>query len=224
VRGVPSSEKRTAIFQLTLPAIPSVIYYALGGQISVFLITIFGRTVAVASVGALSRLGQIFALVQPINGILVEPYFARLPRKQLKSHYLMAVISAGLCGAGVVGLARAYPGLFLWVLGPKYAGLRAEVVLVIVSGAIGLFSGVIAAINGSRRFTYYSFVLADIILTLILQAFYIWKVDLSTVRAVLWFGIISMFPTLTINILATLYGFARGGRRIVGAEYAHEGN
>jgi len=224
VRGVPSKEKRTAIVQLTLPAVPSVIYYALGGQISVFLITIFGRTAAVASVGALSRLGQIFALVQPINGILVEPYFARLPKKHLKSHYLLAVIVAGVCGAGVVALARAFPGLFLWVLGPKYAGLRTEVVLVIVSGAIGLFSGVIQAINGSRRFTYYSFVLTDIILTLILQAFYIWKVDLSTVRAVLWFGIVSMGPTLGVNIAATLYGFARGGRRVAGMEYAHEGN
>lgn len=224
VRGVPSKEKRTAIIQLTLPAIPSVIYYALGGQISVFLITIFGRTAAVASVGALSRLGQIFALVQPINGILVEPYFARLPKKHLKSHYLLAVVSAGTCGAGMVLLARAFPELFLWVLGPKYASLRTEVVLVIVSGAIGLFSGVIASINGSRRFIYYSFVLTDNILTLILQAIYIWKVDLSTVKAVLWFGIVSMFPTLAIGILTAVYGIARGGRRVAGMEYAHEEN
>ena len=222
VRGIPSKEKRTAIIQLTLPAVPSVIYYALGGQISVFLITIFGRTAAVASVGALSRLGQIFGLLTPINGILVEPYFARLPKRQLKSHYLLAVICAGLCGASMVGLARAFPGLFLWVLGPKYAGLRTEVMLVILSGAIGLIAGIMSAINGSRRFVYYSFVLADIILTLILQAFYIWKVDLSTVKAVLWFSIFTMFPTLTIAILTTLYGFVRGGRRIVESEYAPE--
>jgi len=39
VKGTPSKEKRTAIVQLTLPAVPGVVYYALGGQISVFLIT-----------------------------------------------------------------------------------------------------------------------------------------------------------------------------------------
>ena len=222
VKGNPSRNKRKAIVHLTLPAIPSVIYYALGGQISVFLITIFGHTAAVASIGALTRLGQIFALVQPINGILIEPYFARLPREQLRSHYLMAVASAAVCGVALVALARTFPGLFLWVLGPQYARLQAEVVLVILSGAIGLIAGVMASINGSRRFIYYSFVLVDIFLTLILQAVYIWKVDLSTVKAVLWFNIVTMIPTIAVAILTTLYGFARGGRCITEAAYASE--
>jgi O-antigen/teichoic acid export membrane protein len=215
VRGVPSREKRTAVVQLSLPAIPSVIYYALGGQISVFLITYFGRTAAVASVGALSRLGQIFALLTPINGLLVEPYFAKLPREHLKSHYLMAVAGAGACGVGMVTLAHIFPGPFLWVLGPKYAGLHAEVGLVILSGAISLVAGMMATINGSRRFIYYSLVLADTIVTLILQAVYIWRVDLSTVKAVLWFNIFTMGPTVAIGVITAFYGFARGGRKIV---------
>ena len=223
VKGTPSKEKRTAIVQLTLPAGPSVMYYALGGQISVLLITIFGRTAAVASVGALSRLGQIFSLLTPINGILVEPYFARLPKKELKSHYLMAMAGACVCGAGIVAIARVWPGLFLWVLGPKYAGLRNEVVLVILSGAIGLVGGIMASINGSRRFTFYSFVLADIFMTFILQAVFIWKMDLSTVRAVLWFGIVSSLPSFATGILAAFYGFARGGRRVAGIDYSLEG-
>jgi O-antigen/teichoic acid export membrane protein len=215
VKGVASKEKRTAVIQLCLPAVPSVIYYALGGQISVFLITYFGRTAAVASVGALSRLGQIFALLMPINGILLEPYFARLPKEKLKSHYLMAIAAAGACGGGIVALARLFPGLFLWVLGPKYAGLQTEVVLIIASGAIGLVAGVMATINGSRRFIYYSLVLTDNILTLILQAIYIWKVDLSTVKAVLWFNIFTMVPTVVTGVITAFYGFARGGRKIV---------
>ncbi|MGH9563466.1 MAG: hypothetical protein ACRD3S_18590, partial [Terracidiphilus sp.] len=219
VKGVPSKEKRIAAIQLSLPAIPSVIYYALGGQISIFLITYFGRTSAVASVGALTRLGQIFALLMPINGILVEPYFARLPRQQLKSHYLMAVVGAGACGTGLVMLAHIFPGLFLWVLGPKYSGLQTEVVLVMVSGAIGLFSGIVATINGSRRFIYYSLVLTDIILTLILQAIYIWRFDLSTVKAVLWFNIYTMFPTLATGAITAFYGFTHGGRTIKETSY-----
>jgi O-antigen/teichoic acid export membrane protein len=223
VKGTSSREKRTAIVQLTLPAVPSVVYYALGGQISVFLITIFGRTAAVASVGALSRLGQIFLLLTPINGILVEPYFARLPKKDLKSHYLMAMAGASACGAGIVAIARIWPELFLWVLGPKYAGLRTEVVLVMSLGAIGLVGGVMASINNARRFIYYSFVLTDNVLTLILQVLFIWKVDLSTVRAVLWFGIASSLPTFAIGILAAFYGFAKGGRRVAGIDYSLEG-
>ncbi len=222
VKGKPSKEKRTAIIQLTLPSISSVVYYAVGGQISVFLITIFGRTAAVASVGALGRLGQIFSLLTPINGILVEPYFARLPKKHLKSHYLIAVAVASACGAGAVALARVWPGLFLWVLGPKYASLRTEVILVIAAGAISLLGSIIGSINGSRRFVYYSFVLADNIVTLIVQAIFIWKVDMSTVRNVLWFNIATLLPTFLTGILVAFYGFARGGRRVAGIDYSLE--
>lgn len=222
VKGFPSKEKRLAAIQLSLPAIPSVIYYALGGQISVFLITYFGRTSAVASVGALNRLGQIFALLTPINGILIEPYFARLPKEQLKSHYLMAVAGVSAFGICLVALAHIFPGLFLWVLGPKYSGLRTEVVLIMISGSLSLFAGVVATINGSRRFIFYSFILADIILTLILQSIYIWRVDLSTVKAVLWFNIFTLFPTLATGALTAVYGLARGGRRIAESGYIPE--
>ena len=223
VKGTPSKEKRTAVVQLAMPSVSSVVYYALSGQISILLITIFGRTAAVASVGALSRLGQIFTLLSPMNAILVEPYFARLPKERLKSHYLMAVAAAGACGAGMVALACIFPGLFLWVLGPKYAGLRTEVVLVILAGAIGLVGGVNASINSSRRFVYYAFVLTDNIVTLIVQAIFIWKVDLSTVKAVLWFNIATITPTFIIGFLAAFYGFVRGGRRVAGIDYSLEG-
>ena len=153
VTGVPTKEKRTAIIQLTLPAVPSVFFYALSGQLSVLLITIFGRTAGVASVGALGRLGQIFGLLSQMNGILVEPYFARLKKAQLKANYLIAVTLAGCFGFCVVVLAHFFPGLFLWVLGPKYAGLRVEVMLVMLGGAMGLVGGIIATVNSSRRFT-----------------------------------------------------------------------
>lgn len=224
VSGAPSKEKRTAIIQLTLPAVPSVVYYALQGQLSIMLITIFGRTAGVASVGALGRLGQIFSLLSQMNRILVEPYFAKLKKAQLKVNYLIAAMAAGCLGFGAVALARIFPGLFLWVLGPKYASLRVEVVLVMLIGAMGFVGGLISSINNSRRFIYYSFVLTDNILTLLVQAVFIWKVDLSTVKAVLWFGVASSLPTFIIGILTAFYGLARGGRRIVGIDYPLEQN
>lgn len=222
VAGTPSREKRTAIVQLTLPAVPGVIFYALQGQIAVFLITLFGRTAAVASVGALGRLRQVFILFTQMNPILIEPYFAKLPRSRLKINYLGATSVAAAMGLAVVLLARMFPELFLWVLGPKYSDLRIEVVLVMISGAMGVLSGMIASINGSRRFVYYSFVMSDNIITLILEAFLIWKMDLSTVKAVLEFNIFSGIPTLATGVAATLYGFAHGGRKIIGIDYLPE--
>jgi O-antigen/teichoic acid export membrane protein len=218
VSGRPSKEKRAAIIQLTLPAVPGVMFYALQGQISVLLITIFGRTAAVASVGALSRLGQIFVLPSQMNAILVEPYFSRLKRARLKFNYLLIVAIAVACGGGATALALVFPAPFLWVLGPKYSGLRTEVVLVILTGAMGLISGAMAAMNGSRRFVYYSFVLSQIILTLAVEAIFIWKVDLSTVKAVLLLSVASSAPSLVINAMVGIYGLARGGRNIAGID------
>jgi len=218
VAGVPSKEKRTAIIQFTLPSIPSVMFFALQGPLSVLLITIFGRTAGVASVGALTRLGQIFTLLVQMNPLLIEPYFATLPRQRLKSHYLAAVAAASCFGLGMVGLARVCPGLFLWVLGPKYANLGYEVLLVMITGAIGLVSGVMATINGSRRFVYYWDNIARNTLTLLVQIIFIWKADLSSVRSVLWFGIASGLPSLVIHTLVVFYGFARGPRKIVGLD------
>ena len=220
--GVPSREKRGAIIQLTLPIVQSVLFFALQGQLAIFLITIFGRTGEVASVGALSRLGQVFVLFSQMNPILVEPYFAKLPRSLLKSNYLAAVALAGGFGLGMVALARAFPGLFLWVLGPKYAGFRTEVVLVIVSGAMWLVGGMMACINGSRRFLYHSFITVNHIVTIFVEAMLIWKMDLSTVKSVLLFNILSLLPTFVTGIATAVYGFARGGRRIIGIDYLPE--
>jgi O-antigen/teichoic acid export membrane protein len=222
VEGTPTKEKRAAIIQLILPAVPSVIFYVLQGQLAVLLITIFGRTSAVASVGALGRLGQIFGLFSQMNGVLVEPYFAKLPKDHLKVNYLIAVACAGGFGLSIVALARVFPELFLWVLGPNYAALRLELVLVMVAGAFGLVGGVMSTINASRRFLYLWPILLGNMILIPMQAVFIWKFDLSTVKAVLWFNIVSAVPSLGVALYTALYGFARGGRRIAGIDYRLE--
>jgi O-antigen/teichoic acid export membrane protein len=221
-KGVASKEKRTAVIQLTLPSALSVICYSLQGQLPVMLITIFGRTAAVASVGALSRLGQLFALLSQMNPMLVEPYFAKLPKERLKTHYFGAVAAATGFGLVVVALARIFPEAFLWILGPKYAQLRFEVSLVMIAGSMGLVGGIMATINGARRFVYFSPILWGNIFLILMQAAFIWKFDMSTVKAVLWFNIVSGLPSLAVVIYTALYGFARGGRRIVGIDYRVE--
>ncbi len=217
-KGVPSRQKRTAIIHFALPSIPSVILYSLQGPLSVFLITIFGRTSGVASVGALTRLGQIFTLFYQMNPMLIEPYFARLPKARLKRHYLGAIAAVGGFGLLLVEFAHSFPGAFLWILGPKYAGLRSEVVLVIISGALGLLGGVMVSFNGARRFVYYWDNMARNILTPIVQIIFIWKMDLSSVRNVLLFGIVSGLPSLLIHTIVSVYGFAHGPRRIAGLD------
>ena len=222
VKGVASQQKRGAIIHLALPVIPSVIYFAIQGPLTVLLITIFGKTSGVASLGALTRLGQVFTLFSQMNPMLVEPYFARLPRQQLKSHYFAAVAVAGGFGLLVVGLSRVFPEALLWILGTKYAGLRFEVFQVMIGSSIGFVCGVMNSINVARRFNYHWDYTTRNIVTLIIQIIFIWKADLSSVRNVLWLSIFSGVPSLMLFVIAAVYGCVRGPRRIPGADGLNE--
>jgi O-antigen/teichoic acid export membrane protein len=212
VRGRPSRQARGELIHLAMPNVPSVIFYALQGQISLLLITLFGRTTAVASVGALNRLGQIYILPGQMNMLLVEPYFARLPRSKVKSSYLAAIMLAGLLCASTTAMARYFPEIFLWILGPKYSHLRFEVFIVVATSSLGYLSAVLWTMNSARRFVYWWNSAAIILLTVVVQAVFIWRVNLSTVRPVLLLGLATVIVNLIVYGFVGLYGFVYGPR------------
>ena len=224
VRGCPSKEKRKAIIHLSLPSIPGVIFYAFQGQVSLILITLFGHTSAVASVGALSRLAQMFILLGQMSPLLIEPYFARLPEVRVKRSYVGTLILQVIFCLFAIGLARYFPGLFLWVLGHKYSGLRYEVLLMITGSSLGYLSGVLWMIHAARKFVYWWNGIAAISLIIAVQAMFIWKVDLSTVRAVLTLNMVTAAVGLLVNLATGIFGFAFGPRKIRVLATVHAGD
>ena len=210
--GRVSREKRRAILHLALPSMPNSIFYAWHGQIALVLITFFGHTVAVASLGALTRFSQMFLLLSQMNPLLIEPYFAKLPRAHLKRNYVLALAAAASVCVCVSGLAARFPELYLWVLGQKYNGLRFEVLLVVLGSSIYYLQGVMWTIHCSRRFVYWWNNSAIICVTLAIEIFFIVKVDLSTVRAVLTMNLATAAGSLFVGFLTGAYGFARGPR------------
>ena len=96
---------------------------------------------AVASLGALSRFAQMFLLLAQMNPLLIEPYFAKLPRTSLKRNYVLVLAAAGSVCVFVSGLAARFPELYLWVLGQKYNGLRFEILLVVLGSSIYYLAG-----------------------------------------------------------------------------------
>jgi hypothetical protein len=60
------------------------------------------------------------------------------------------------------------------------------------------------AINTSRAWVKYNWVYIPS--TLITQAFFLFKLDLSKVSEVIYFGIFSILPFLAINIISTFIG------------------
>jgi O-antigen/teichoic acid export membrane protein len=212
--GKPSPQMQRAIVRLALPNVPQAVFYALQGQISLFLIAIFGHTTAVASVGALSRLGNMFFIFTQMNPLLVAPFFAKLPKQRLAKNYLTALLITCALSATLVFCGARFPEFFLWVLGPKYQNLRFEVLLVIAGGAVACVTDVIWTINSARRFVYWINNVLNIVLILIVQILFIVKADLSTVRTVLWLTLATNIVTLLVNALSTVYGFLRGPRQV----------
>jgi O-antigen/teichoic acid export membrane protein len=223
VKGHPSPQQEKAIVRLAMPNAPSTIFYSIQGQIMLMLITVFGHNVSsVANIGALSRLGQILILFSQMNVILVEPFFAKLQLARLKRIYLSAL---GLVLIGVSGfsaLAFLFPEAFLWILGPHYSQLRVEVGLMVLSSAIQYLGGFLWVVHSSRRFVYWWVTIANIALTLGVEVLFIWKFDLSVVRNVLILNVASAVVSLMVNLSCGVYGFWRGGQKLLRSEL-HEG-
>jgi O-antigen/teichoic acid export membrane protein len=210
--GHATKRLKRAIIGLALPNIPQAIFFALQAQISLFLITLFGHTQGVSSVGALGRLGQIFVIFKQANMLFTEPYFAKLPKALMRSRYTLTLsIAAAICGV-VMHLTRIYPEALLWILGPQYSSLRFEVQLAVAAGAVSFFSSVLWGIHSARRFVYWWNVALSIVLTFAVQLLFIIKADVSTVHSVLMLNLAMNLTSLFVNVLAGIYGFIRGPR------------
>ena len=215
IKGHPDPQQQRAIVRLASPNFPSAIFYAIQGQITLMLITVFGHNSAsVANVGALARFGQIVAVFSQMNLILVEPFFARLQAAKLMRIYLLAVLLITLFATALSATAFLFPGLFLWVLGSKYSSLHVELGLQVLSSSLGLVNGFLWVIHSSRRFVYWWNNIANITLTMLVQAIFIWKFDLSTVRNVLVLNLASATVSLLVCVSCGIYGFWRGPQRM----------
>ena len=213
-KGHSSRPKRKAILRLITPSAPNVIFYALHGQVSLLLISLFGYTSGIASVGALSRLGQIFVIFSQMNPILIEPYFARLPESSLRRNYVLALSILVLVGAVVCSAAWLDPEIFLWVLGPKYSNLRVEVLILLASNSIRYVSGSLWVIHTARRFVYWWNNIGIIVMMLAVQIVCLFFYNLSTVHNVLLCSLWTAVGELSIALLCGIWGFTFGPRRI----------
>ena len=215
VGGVSSPRIRREIVHLAAPNIAYAIFYAFQGQIGMFLIAVFGHTHAVASLGALTRLARIYALFGYMGPLLIEPYFAKLGRERLLRNYALAAALVSLFAATVTALAYCLPQVFLWILGPKYANLRLEVVLMLAVAGLGFVYDMLGIINSARKFVYWWNGIATIVLTIVVQIVCILRVDLSSVRGILMFSLATLTTWLVVAVATGVYGFLRGPREYI---------
>jgi O-antigen/teichoic acid export membrane protein len=203
---VPDAEVRSQILKSVKRILPGAIYFCLSAQITVWLISIFGSSSAVANVGALGRLAMVLTILSSLLGTLIVPRFARLPNNssQLLSRYLQ--INIGVIAVGLITLVIVF--LFstqaLWILGPNYSNLKTEFILCIAGNYLGLMAGTLFSLNTSRGWTIFPVV--SIGINLIAIVIGITLINISTLKGLFIFNIVVMGSEVLIFFI---YGLSK---------------
>ncbi len=204
-----NGEDRKAMIGFIRNQAPNAIFFCLQGQITILLISFFShRAGAVAEVGALGRLAMIFTVLGSLMANIFAPAFARCQEKRrlgwLYTGIVGGVVAFGFC---VLGGAAFLPNEFLFVLGPRYAHLQFELLLMVGGATLNMVASTLWALNASRAWIAGSWLYIP--LTLATQIALIPFVDFSSVSGVLTFNLVSAAPSLLLNIGLSYRGFRR---------------
>jgi hypothetical protein len=123
--------------------LPVDLFTVFQSVIVLFLLSVFGSVENVAGYGAIGRIAQLLVPVSALSYAFCIPIFARATSRIVP---ILAGLVA-LCsipGIVLVLASLVLPGPLLWLIGPHYAGLDAELAV----------SAVVAAFNNSARIAW----------------------------------------------------------------------
>lgn len=106
---------------------PVEIYYVFQAQLVLVVLSIFGSVTDIAGYGALTRIGQLLLPVEALTYAFLVPTFTRASPTRALRIYLPLVLLTMVPGAILVLVSAVYPKMLLWLIGPNYAGLQAEI-------------------------------------------------------------------------------------------------
>lgn len=192
------------ILKIVKRSLPSVIYYCLSAQITIWIISIFGNSVSMAQVGALGRLVMPLTLITGLCNTLIIPRFSRLTshKHNLSIYYSKIIFGLVIMSSVIIIIIYLFSTKFLWILGEKYAGLEYELLLIIIAGCISLIAGISFSLNCSRGWVAKPLIAICINMSPIVLGSYLF--DLSQLIGVLYLNI---FSALSMLILNTTYGY-----------------
>ncbi|WJS94222.1 polysaccharide biosynthesis protein [Flavobacterium johnsoniae] len=192
----PAVEKE--VMQIVKKILPGAIYFCISGQITIWLISVFGNTTAVAQLGALGRLAVLLNIVSVLINTLIVPRFARLApkRNDLLKKVLYTICLILLLSGILLLLVAIFPEQILMVLGKSYKGLSYEMILSVLIGCVNLGISIFISFSSSRGWVI------NPILTMVFNifgtVFPLFFVDVSTINGVLMLSLFSSLWGLVI--------------------------
>jgi O-antigen/teichoic acid export membrane protein len=202
---------RDALVGLIKKQFLMTIFIAYQGQISIWIISIFGSAEKVAEVGALTRLAIIFSLMTTVLEGLVAPTLARCQSLgRLVRLFTFTLFCYLLAATLLLACSFAFPTQLLWILGGKYASLTREVPLLVTSSMVAGLTDVIHTLTLSRGWIWHMWTIP--FATLLVQISCLQFMRLNSVAGVLVFSIFSLVPSLFGTSYMTIRGFCRSWR------------
>jgi len=214
----PNPSTTRQMLRYVMPNIPGVVFYALQGQLSLFLIAILGHAKGVAQVSALARLGQLSFLLYAFNGVVVEPWLARSHEKQVLPKYLL-VFGAAVCFSVLfVGFSLVCPRYLLWILGKNYQNLDLELAWTVASVCVGYFTALTWTAISARRLLYWTSTFLNIGLIVAAQVAFILLAGVQTTLQAVQFGFVSVLASFIAQCINLTYGLKKGPRVALAVE------
>jgi hypothetical protein len=165
-----------------------------------------------AQIGALGRLGQIFAFLPPVAGALFVPRFARLPAESriVLVRYLQVMALMAFIGCTATGIIILFPKPVLAIIGSHYADLQHELILQMICSMLWFLAGIAYNLGCSRGIVVKPFL--SIGVQVVCQIALVTILDVSSLRGALWLSIIMGIVQLVIyagNVVVTLLAIER---------------
>jgi O-antigen/teichoic acid export membrane protein len=203
---------RRRVLRYLLPTLPSALYFAVQGPLTVWLAATFGSTRNLAEVGALSRLGMVVGLFSALIGVVFLPRLSRIvDDRQYLTRYLQFGAALACVAAALLLAAALFPHLFLLLLGGRYAGLQRELLLVVGGSGVSLLGGYVVNVNLARSWTRWQGL--TLVVEIAVQALLVAVLPLSTTAGVLTLGLLGTATGVVLQMTIAFLGF-RHPRRV----------
>lgn len=202
----PAPELQSEMAKIMRQQAPNAVFSCVQGQITIWLISIFGSVQNIAEVGALGRLALVFTPVNAIIVNIVVPRFAKIhERGELLRFYWQVLAAVGAFSLALLGVVALAPGPILWILGAQYAHLQSELMWIALSVAVSSCSAIVWALNSGKAWIGFIWLIIPTTLVTQIIAFSLLRVD--TTQGAIIFGVVSAFPGLFVNGFMSYHGF-----------------
>jgi O-antigen/teichoic acid export membrane protein len=190
--------------------LPGDIYFCVSGQITIWIISIYGSAKGVAQAGALGKLAMLLAFITVLFNTLVTPRFARLPNDSnlLRNRYIQIMSGVMVVSFGIVCMSWLFSSQILWVLGHKFVNLDYELVLLMIGGSLSMISGCAFYLFTNRGWAVNPLIGIPIGFLSILVGAILLRAELGTLKGILKLDIF-------VNSIALMVNFSFGLFKII---------